>query len=97
MQSDIPLSYQDDVKGKGKALPRSWSSPASKLLQEQPMPEPEPEPEPSAAKVPDHSAPVGASPSGKLDGGRLIFIVYLFASGSTAETILHWGSCTHHQ
>ena len=46
---------QDDVKGKGKALARSWSSPGSNLLEEQHVPSvaaPAVEPHRAAAALP---------------------------------------------
>ena len=50
------------MKGKGKALARSWSSPGSELLQEQQ------EHSPSAASLQNSSVPAAVSPSGKIDG-----------------------------
>ena len=50
------------MKGKGKALVRSWSSPGSELLQEQQGHLP------SAASLQDPSVPAAVSPSGKIDG-----------------------------
>lgn len=50
------------MKGKGKALARSWSSPGSELLQEQQGHSP------SAALLQFSSVHAAVSPSGKIDG-----------------------------
>ena len=56
---ELTCRLQDDVKGKGKALARSWSSPDANLLEEQHGP--------SSAPPEDHSAAAAAALP--VDGG----------------------------